>query len=522
MEKDKNKTFDFLKEILKNSFTEEKTIIINGKTDDNNEKQLLLNSLEDKDNYKRLIFSVDMLNEGWDVLNLFDIVRLYDTRSSKNYTVKEAQLIGRGARYCPFLINEGQERFKRKYDFDIENEYRILETMFFYSIDDSKYISELKKALIETGLKEEEKKIRKYILKDEFRKTDLYNYGYVFSNSRIEKSRENICKIDENLKNKTFYLTLKNSNTKIERLINKNMKNNLDNSINTKTKKIKFKQIDYNILSGAAIYFNEMRFDKLKEKYPNLQTLKEFLIDENYLGNVAAEFEYTNENEITSKDIFTELKKEVFPVICKHINEIKVEYIGIEEFKPYKIKDVVKDKTIYFSSIKENGKQGDSQNDTENREYKLDLSKENWYVFEDNYGTSEEKAFIKYFKDEIKPKLDKKNMEYYVIRNERFSELAIYSFDKGERFEPDYLLFIKDKNSDKKNFEYQIYAEPKGENLLKEDSWKEEFLLQIEERHQLPKDNYKIIGLPFYNSKKIDKLKKFETIADRFLKDILK
>ena len=522
IKKDKNKTFDFLKESLKASFTEEKTIIINGKTDDNNEKQILLNSLEDKDNYKRLIFSVDMLNEGWDVLNLFDIVRLYDKGSSKNYTVKEAQLIGRGARYCPFLVNEGQERFKRKYDFDIENEYRILETMFFYSIDDSQYISELKKVLIETGLKEEEKIIRKYVLKDKFKKTDLYNYGYVFSNSRIEKSRDNICKIDENLKNKTFYLTLKNSNAKIESLIDKNMENNLDNSINIKTKKIKFKQIDYNVLSGAAIYFNEMRFDKLKEKYPNLQSLKKFLTDENYLGNITVEFEYTNENEITSKDVFTELKREVFPVICKHINEIKVEYIGIEEFKPYKIKDVVKDKTIYFSSIKENGKQGDSQNNTENREYKLDLSKENWYIFKDNYGTSEEKAFIKYFKDEIKPKLDKKNMEYYVIRNERFSELAIYSFDKGERFEPDYLMFIKDKNDDKKNFEYQIYAEPKGENLLKEDSWKEEFLLQIEGRHRLPKDNYKIIGLPFYNSKKIDKLNEFEKITDRFLKDILK
>ena len=26
----------------------------------------------------RAIFAVDMLNEGWDVLNLYDIVRLYD------------------------------------------------------------------------------------------------------------------------------------------------------------------------------------------------------------------------------------------------------------------------------------------------------------------------------------------------------------------------------------------------------------------------------------------------------------
>lgn len=66
-------------------------------------------------------------------------------------------------------------------------------------------------------------------------------------------------------------------------------------------------------------------------------------------------------------------------------------------------------------------------------------------MYDDNYGTTEEKSFIKYFKTEIKPKLDQKNLEYYVIRNERFSELAIYSFDKGKRFEPDYLLFIKIK-----------------------------------------------------------------------------
>ena len=35
-------------------------------------------------------------------------------------------------------------------------------------------------------------------------------------------------------------------------------------------KKIKLSEIDYNILSGSAIYFNELKFNILKEKYPNL------------------------------------------------------------------------------------------------------------------------------------------------------------------------------------------------------------------------------------------------------------
>ena len=515
-DKDKNKTFEFLKESIRDSFVEEKAIIINGNEDNNVEKQLLLNSLEDKKNNKRIIFAVDMLNEGWDVLNLFDIVRLYDTRSSASYTIKEAQLIGRGARYCPFLVNEEQEKFKRKYDFDLDNKYRILETMFFHSIDDSKYISELKKALIEIGLQEKNTIERKYILKAEFKNTDFYNHGYVFSNSRIEKTRENIYEIEEDLKYKVFYPKIKNKNIKIENLIdNKNEKN----SDNVEIKKIKLSEIDYNILSGTAIYFNELKFNFLKEKYPNLKTLKEFLTGENYLGNIGIEFKYTKGSEITGKDIYRELKQEVFPVICKHISEIKIEYEGREEFKPYKIKDVIKDKTIYLSNISNDGK-GESQIKTSSSEFKLDLSVEDWYVYDDNYGTTEEKSFIKYFKTEIKPKLDKKNLEYYVIRNERFSELAIYSFDKGKRFEPDYLLFIKNKTLDEgKNKEYQIYAEPKGEHLLEKDNWKEEFLLKIEKKQKISKNNQKIIGLPFFYGKGT-KLKEFSEVINKFLDKI--
>ncbi len=514
-DKDKNKTFEFLKESIRDSFVEGKAIIINGNEDNNVEKQLLLNSLEDKKNNKRIIFAVDMLNEGWDVLNLFDIVRLYDTRSSASYTIKEAQLIGRGARYCPFLVNEEQEKFKRKYDFDLDNKYRILETMLFHSIDDSKYISELKKALIEIGLQEKDMIERKYILKDEFKNTDFYNHGYVFSNSRIEKTRENIYEIEEDLKYKVFYPKIKNKNAKIENLIgNKNEKISDDIEI----KKIKLSEIDYNILSGSAIYFNELKFNILKEKYPNLKSLKEFLSGENYLGNVAIEFKYAKGSEITGKDIYRELKQEVFPVICKHINEIKTEYEGREEFKPYEIKNIIKDKTIYLSSVNNEGK-GESQIETSNNELKLDLSMENWYVYNDNYGTTEEKKFVKYFKNEIKPKLDEKNFEYYVIRNERFSELALYSFDKGERFEPDYLLFIKNKNNDNKSEEYQIYAEPKGEQLLLKDKWKEGFLLEIEEKQKTMKNNHKIIGLPFFNGKGT-KLKEFSEAVNKLLEKI--
>jgi len=64
---------------LKEEFSEEKCMLLDS-NNVNEEKQLKLNSLEEENNEIRAIFAVNMLNEGWDVLNLFDIVRLYNTR----------------------------------------------------------------------------------------------------------------------------------------------------------------------------------------------------------------------------------------------------------------------------------------------------------------------------------------------------------------------------------------------------------------------------------------------------------
>ncbi|WAM00670.1 hypothetical protein NWE60_04240 [Mycoplasmopsis felis] len=109
---------------------------------------------------------------------------------------------------------------------------------------------------------------------------------------------------------------------------------------------------------------------------------------------------------------------------------------------------MIKDKTVYLEKVDNNGGKGASQNESHNQEYQIDLNNdEQWYVFNDNYGTSEEKLFIKYFKTHIEPKLKAKDLEYYLIRNERFPELAIYSFDSGERFEPDFILFCRKKST---------------------------------------------------------------------------
>lgn len=123
--------------------------------------QQQINTLELPENPYRAIFAVDMLKEGWDVLNLFDIVRLYETHDPEfektgqpgKTTISEAQLIGRGARYCPLIFNQ-QVFTQRQFDNDPNNELYILEQLHYHSKRDVRYISEIKQALNQSGITE--------------------------------------------------------------------------------------------------------------------------------------------------------------------------------------------------------------------------------------------------------------------------------------------------------------------------------------------------------------------------------
>ncbi len=142
---------------LKEDFSPDKLMVVNS-LQDSQRKQLAVNTLEDPNNPYRGIFAVDKLNEGWDVLNLFDIVRLYETRQSAKSkpsatTMSEAQLIGRGARYCPFGFEVGLPTDKRKYDNVPGNDLRIGEVLYYHSPTNPSYIRELNTALVSIGIK---------------------------------------------------------------------------------------------------------------------------------------------------------------------------------------------------------------------------------------------------------------------------------------------------------------------------------------------------------------------------------
>lgn len=496
-----NITLENLVTELKEDFSEDKLISVNSK-DESEEKQLAVNSLEDKDNEYRAVFAVDKLNEGWDVLNLFDIVRLYDTRDAKQgkpgkTTMSEAQLIGRGARYCPFQLTPDQPLFGRKFDGDVDNELRICEELYYHSAYNPRYIQELNTALEEIGIKAKETRERTIKLKDEFTETPFYKAGFLFLNEQKKYNREDIFGLKGSIIDQTYKVVLKTGYTKASVVFGEMDKS----AIERKEKDYKLLDFGESIIRKAINKLEFYQFSNLKKYLPNLKSISEFITSDNYLGKIKLEVsglpeQIVNLSPIEKLDAAIKVLEEISVVIASD----KIEFKGSKEFKPYLLKDKIKNKTLNFTINEGEDKEyGRSMIDPAETTIYLDLNKRDWYVFDDCFGTSEEKFFIKYV-DKVYEKLKNKYDEIYLVRNER--HFKIYNFDDGGPLEPDFVLFLVKKDP-AESLHYQIFIEPKGGHLLKTDEWKEKFLLKLKEEHKLEQlwksRKYAVWGMPFYN-----------------------
>jgi type III restriction enzyme len=501
---------------LQEDFSEEKLISVNSK-DESEQKQLAVNSLEDEDNEYRAVFAVDKLNEGWDVLNLFDIVRLYDTRDAKKgqpgkTTMAEAQLIGRGARYCPFQISVDQPFYGRKYDDDVTNELRVCEELYYHSAYNPRYIQELNSALEELGIKARQSIERPMKLKPNFKETSFYKAGFIFLNEQERYNREDVFSIKSTIIEQTHKVSLKTGYTKSSVAFGKTAVTLLDR----KEKEYKLLDFGAQIIRKAINKLEFYQFSNLNKLFPNLSSILEFITSEDYLGKIKLDVSGLPEqiSNLSPREKL-EASLRVLEDISTVLASDKVDYKGSNEFKPYMIKDKFKDKVLNFTINESEDKEyGKSMINATETNYYLDLSKRNWYVFEDCFGTSEEKLLVK-FVDKAYEKLRPKFEEIYLVRNERY--FKIYNFEDGRPTEPDFVLFLVNHDPEE-GLHYQIFIEPKGGHLIKQDEWKETFLKQLRSKHHLEQlwkgKNYIIWGMPFYN----ETLKKaeFETELMKF------
>ncbi len=494
--------FEELAQELREEFNTDHCISVNDDKEAN-ERQILLNSLESKDNPYRAIFEVKKLDEGWDVLNLFDIVRLYETRDASKgkpgaSTIAEAQLIGRGARYCPFVIDEDDEKYKRKYDGDVDNPLRVCEELYYHCQYDSRYIDELNKALIATGIMPESQTEVHYVLKDSFKQDDLYKTGIVFLNKREVKSRMDIVELLPSMRDKEYGVTINTGKTAMDTMMMNAHTNTTVKTFQHRTTIGKIAAYNYSIVHSALRRIDVFKFSVLRSYFPNLKSLREFITGDAYLGKVRILIE--SRDETPTPETFFEACLNVLMKIGGVISAIKETYEGTTEFRDKKFSEVFRSKKLHITDPHGEG-EGISQNAPAIRpEWRINLGIADWFIFNDNFGTTEEKAFVAYFASYVEA-LKKEYETVYLVRNER--QLVLYSFDGGERFEPDYLMFLRRRNSTGAE-QYQIFVEPKGNHLIAQDKWKEDFLLQIESRGIPTKtfadDNkYYVWGFPFYN-----------------------
>jgi len=503
--KKQNIIFENLVTELKEDFSEEKCMLLDSENIDE-EKQLRLNSLEDKNNEIRAIFAVNMLNEGWDVLNLFDIVRLYETRDGKwlkdgtyrpgKTTLSEVQLIGRGARYFPFTLNEEEDKFKRKFDEEPENEMKIVEELYYHSSYIPKYITELKTALRESGIMPPQEPKTIYLkVKEDIKKTDFWKKGFIFINRRVEADRSGIKDINDIDVSKTYGPVRLRTGFTQERTIFEEETKPEEEKI---TKQFELKTFNEAIIRKALSKLDFYKFNNLKKYFPKLNSMNEFI---DSLKQIRVDIRSSKErlNNLTPDD-----KLDVCSTVLKQLeSQIRAdytEYTGTKLFIPNKIKDVVRDKTLNINVGDYSDQEfGIPMSNPKHENLRLNLSDKKWYVYDENYGTSEEKHFIQFING-VMEKLKEKYSEIYLVRNANL--FKIYRFSDGSPMEPDFVLFLKE-NGDKKWIQYQLFIEPKGTHLLKTDQWKEDFLKEIEDNYQLKilaeNESYKLIGMPFYN-----------------------
>lgn len=495
---------DFARE-LEGDFSSEKVVNVNNPKDLEN-RQIELNALEDRDNEIRVIFAVDKLNEGWDVLNLFDIVRLYDTRDGKankvgNTTMAEAQLIGRGARYFPFMALDQPEaaREKRKYDSATDNPLRILEELHYHCSHNPKYIQDIRNALRETGMLDETARTVRLRLKDSFKQTSLYVGGHIWSNDRVKNPRDgveglNAYKIDGPF---TYPNLMTGRVTEASafgggRLT---LKPSSQEPVSHDFKLIDFGKPTLCFAMDANNFFH---FTNLRTYFPQLVSASQFVISDTYLGGVTVSVRGLPDDldNLTAQQKL-DIAQYVLHQIENGVKRESVEYIGTKDFKPSLIKDRFTDKTLKLRIEGETGLSWTESNVPGLDQ--IDLKSKDWHAYDDSYGTDQEKHFIKYMHDQA-DRLREHYDDFFLLRNEK--AVKLYDFATGRAFEPDFVLFLRKKDQETSSV-MQLFIEPKGDQLRPKDDWKQDFLSQMKTMARLETvfqgRDYTVLGLPFFN-----------------------
>ena len=465
-----------------------------------------LNTLEEPSNPFRAIFAVAKLSEGWDVLNLYDIVRIGEQPITSTQTNSEAQLIGRGARYNPFVYEEATS-FTRRFDHSTP-ELQILESLHYHTINDKKYIDNLTKSFEAMQLQVEDDKdfnILTTTVKASFKRSDVYQYGKLYYND-VEDVPE------------SEYNGLAKYGVPVAELPTVNIETATLEATAFDTQNVagmnetRLVKIDDALVKKALARNPFFRFNTMKKYMPTLNSISEFMYEAQWLGQIK-EIQATVS---TGSDAVLSRETQLL-VVEKYLAYIQRMLImnyrrqrGTNKFIGLPIKDAVQD---YQKRVPVNYSDAGVHELIQTYDYK----KAPWFVYNEAIVDKLERSLIELIQGYIE-NLKNKYKDVYLIRSdERNTKLKLHEFAGDVThyagFLPDFVLYLANES-----YIYQIYIEPKGTQLLDQDQWKEDLLTSISPESVDvigENDQVKLYGVKFYVSGDSRNIRqKIETFTD--------
>ena len=480
---------------LKWDFNEQTTLNVNNDKEKEKNAQLL-NNLEDPDNPIRAIFAVYKLNEGWDVLNLFDIVKVDEKKKvNKNATNAEAQLIGRGARYYPFIY-ENQKSYKRRFDEEF-SDLKAIETLHYHTINDSSYIKNLHQSLTEAKVQTNAdiSEIHEGKVKSKFKKTDLFKYGKIYINKTVPTTAEDYKELENYSASREYTKDLYKVS---ESTLTQGIKNIAENR-----KEVKLR-LNKPLLQKALRSNPFYRFSNLKNYVPSITSMETFIESSDFLGNL--DISVTIPKEIDESEITPKVKLSVLNDYLSNLEtKIKNNYLkvkGTPVFEGIKVSELIDDYVVEVNNVNRD------VTDLENEKRPKNMGQHDWYIYDKAIVNGLENDLIDLINNMMED-LQSRYEEVYLLRNER--KIKYREIDGLRGFMPDFLLYLKDNE-----YTYQVFVEPKGKHLLLNDVWKEQFMLSLNEREDIEilaeNDDVRLVGLCFYS----DDSEKRKEFKDQF------
>ncbi|MEY5092662.1 restriction endonuclease, partial [Salmonella enterica subsp. enterica serovar Corvallis] len=378
--------------------------------------------------------------------------------------------------------------FTRRFD-NSTKDLSVLEQLHYHTINEPAYIKTLHASLEQADIDVHQDgggTIEHARLKEDFKKSAVYQAGKLYFNEveEIESSSRNW---------ETYSLE-----TRFEIPYQTVCEESLDNLTGTKTgiTKPELLVLDERFYRKAMQRISFYALDNLQRFFPKLTGIREFIRSDAYLGKlkitviVPQSLDFTT---VPAKDKL-HLLETVLLRISENVRRNDQKVKGTYRFISQPVKEVIKDYSLHIDpSVVINQKITAAPT----------IGKK-WYVYDNAILNQLEHRLIKTL-EAFMPKLKARYDDIYVLRNdEQSTRFKLTEFGGVRGFMPDFIMILT-RHSD--NTYWQVFLEPKGDDRLLDDAWKERMLETLNDRERIVIDeneHVRLVGIKFFANSQMD------------------